>query len=112
MAGHLDPRAFWHSYQLFENRRVQFELHGSTRDEQTGLTIPTVRRPVSSPRLIQRQNRQPTATHNQIQKCLAWIFKCPGFSLLSPFPILIYDIPSQQNTGFSIWVFPRVYSAV
>jgi len=36
IARRLDPRAFWHSHQLFENRRVQLELHGSARDEQTG----------------------------------------------------------------------------
>jgi len=29
MAGRLDPRAFCHSRQLFENRRVQLEVYGS-----------------------------------------------------------------------------------
>jgi len=48
MAGRLDPRAFWHSHLLFENRRVQLELYGSARDEQTGRTIPILPPPVSS----------------------------------------------------------------
>jgi hypothetical protein len=110
MAGRLDPKAFWHSHQLFENRRVRFKLHGSARDEQKRLTIPTLRRPVSSPRLIQRpQNRHPPATHNHIQKYLTWIFKSLGFSPLSLIPVLIYDIHSQQHTGFSPFGVFRVY---
>ena len=79
MEGLLDPRAFWHSHQLFENRSIQLELHGSARDEQTGLTIPTLRRPVSSPRLIQRpQNRHPPSDSQLNSEMSSLDIQMPG----------------------------------
>ena len=108
MAGSLDLRAFWHSHQLFENRRVQLELYSSARDEQTGRTISILHPSACSFYLmLHPQNLSPpSATHGQIQNYLGRIITFLTFSATNPTPNS-HDIPSKQHTGLFLFeIFP------
>ena len=65
LADRLDPRTFWHSYQLLENRKSQLEPSGSARGHQTGQAIPPQRAPYSPLRMTSQSRSMHTPNNGE-----------------------------------------------